>query len=364
MRISNCTLASLRATSLIIGLSLAQLACAPDESVAPEATGRTAAVHSARQIGVSSITIIPEPESNADTVWGRATAINEAGVVAGWRANSLGTGNYAFTWKDGVMASLGTFFEPVAINRSGELAGNAGDQAVFWKDGVLTPLGTLGGTRSIATDMNDKGQIVGYIQFGQSGPTSAFIWQDGVATRLGTLGGPESVAEAINNHGQVAGYSRMPDGMTMHAFLWDRGVMRDIGTLGGQWSQAFAINDRGEIAGFSGVLLPGGLELSHRPFIWRRGVMTRLPLEGDADVDVFEINDLSDAGHLVGARNFSRPFIEWRAFVWHDGVVIDLPADGVSHAMSVNSSGEIAGFTGSAVQTGGAYVWTVGRHGP
>lgn len=354
---STCTAGRVCALASITGLVVMLAACTPDGPVAPVPSNPTGELLSARQTGLVAIPIIPLGPSGG----ARATAINEAGVVAGWTANTSGAGDYAFTWKNGVMTNLGVFFEPVAINRSGAIAGNVGDEAAYWDAGVLVTLGKGGGTRSVATDLNDKGQIVGYIELGPN-TTEAFIWQDGSMMDLGSLGGPQSLARAINNHGEVAGYSRLANGY-FHAFVWQRGAMTDLGTLGGTSSMAFAINDRGDIAGFGDVPVAGGLERSHRLFLWRRGVMTRLLPEGDSQVDVYDIADLSDAGHLAGARMFSGSST-WRPFVWRDGVLIDLAGQDEGRAMSVNSSGEVAGYTGPWVHSATAYLWTVGRHGP
>jgi probable HAF family extracellular repeat protein len=345
-----------RATAIAVAIT-SFAACQPDLAIAPGSPALRSA--SAARVSEPTTTVIIPPHSTTvpTAPFGEATAINEDGVVAGWKGGPSISDYSAFIWKDGVLTPLGSNFQPVAINRAGDIAGNiGGNDAVLWRNGVLTPLVGSGGFAT-AYDMNDKDQIVGFGRPSVGTPSQAFLWDAATFTMLGTLGGTFSVATSVNKHGQVVGYSEIAVGsIVTHAFLWERGVMTDLGTLDGGSSKAFAINDQGEIVG-----LTDRVGMSPQPFIIRKGVMTPM-LANVPMVVFFTIEDISNSGHVVGSRaEFTNDPV---AFVWRDGASMDL-AGALTHAASVNASGEIAGYEeGGPVGFPGAYFWTVGRHGP
>ena len=91
----------------------------------------------------------------------------------------------------------------------------AGDEHAFrWRDGQMIDLGTLGGTASFATDINDRGDIVGW-SHDATGARVPFLYRDGQMTPLPPGLGDEP---SINNRGEVVGGS----------FIYSDGVLHDV----------------------------------------------------------------------------------------------------------------------------------------
>lgn len=379
--------ATRRAISVVTAVVLAA-ACSPDQATSPTALGPPSRESAAKSTDVVTIELFPLAFDSP--VRATATAINEAGVVAGVRDVLFPQGsefpdtNSFYQWNDGQFTFYPVRLQPVAINSRREIAGNTrvmpgpsgsplfdnpANRAVLWRNGVVIDLGTLGGESSVATDMNDKGQIVGWSHLGGgSAANRAFIWEDGVMTDLGTLGGPNAMAWGINNHGQVVGSSMRADGTT-RAFLWEKGKMSDLGVLsGGVSSSAAAINDHGDVVGLSST---SDLGCTPVPFIWHRGAMTAISLPGKSCVSgQFTVRDISDAGHVIGG--FTKfevdpfgPPVFWQPWIWRDGTALDLTgAVGDAGVFRVNSSGETVGYSFYIASFGPAVLWSVGRKGP
>lgn len=121
---------------------------------------------------------------------------------------------------------------------------------------TITRIGTLGGSASIARDINNLGQIVGQANLPGDANAHAFLWQDGSLTDLGSLGEDyDSQAWALNDLGQIVGWSGRAGGNS--ALLWHNGTTTDINAaMGASNSIAWGINGLGTIVG-QGNLLPG-----------------------------------------------------------------------------------------------------------
>jgi probable HAF family extracellular repeat protein len=109
--------------------------------------------------------------------------------------------------------------------------------AFVWRNGVMSFLDPFGpGRDCIAEGINDSGIIVGYsyVDPGKVNDNTAEFhtvrWDtSGKITDLGIMGGYRSAAFDINNKGQIAGYystNSTQTGYCEHVFLWENGVCR------------------------------------------------------------------------------------------------------------------------------------------
>jgi probable HAF family extracellular repeat protein len=261
--------------------------------------------------------------------------------------------DHAFSWRNGVIADLGTlpggtYAEAWAVNAGGQIVGEADDgngfsHPVLWQNGFITDLGIPSGVNvAHAQGINGNGQVVGYGD-GDGGP-HAFLWQGGTVVHLGTLPGSNGAsAWAINDLGQVVGESG-------HGFLWQDGVMTDLGTLpGSRRGLALSINNTGQVVGT--YFLDEGPQ---RAFLWQNGVMTdlgTLPDNGLNSARNTLATSINGIGQIVGLSEFSTLLATVpHAVIWDGGVLTDLntliPADSgwVLHgASAINDAGQIIG---------------------
>lgn len=240
-----------------------------------------------------------------------ATAINDAGQVVGnWQA---GTSIYgAFLYSKGAATILdanprGNDTWASEINDSGLIVGTNDllsrlgfSRACFWTEGRQTLLTVpvsagLRGDDSSATAVNNRGEIVVCTQGGR-----AFLYANGEMNGLVSPFG-WTAATDINDRGQIVGSASFGGGR--HAFLYTDGVMRDLGKLGGHTSsRATGINASGEIVGFSSRQ-QDGYPTTERAFIYAGGVMSDLNdlAEGAPNWVFLRANAINDCGQIVGS---------------------------------------------------------------
>lgn len=329
--------------------------------------------------------------------------LNNAGEVSGGSATASQNGDptqavnnapqTAFVWAHGQLHNLGTLGGPdsegaaanlfhlaaidsetASLSRNGEdvcaFGTNLQCLAALWKDGHLYALRLLpGGNNSLALDMNDRGQVVGFSDTDvydldcAAARTAGFrfqavVWEPGGSVRpLAPLDRDSGVGFAlgINNRGQVVGISGTCANTTpppyvtpSHAVLWEGdGRAIELGSLGGG-SGASAINGRGDISGTSSDA--AGLP---QPVLWTRETRMLVQLKPLPAGFVAAVNPccntINDRREIVGFM-FNADFSVQHAFLWKDGRVIDLndlipkgSAWLLQSAAGINDSGQITG---------------------
>ena len=172
-----------------------------------------------------------------------ATAINNAGQIAGYSQTSSGSPNFAFLYSGGSMTSIGSFggySNAYGMNEAPQIVGHSGGQAFIYSGGAMSPIPNAVN----AFGINESGHATGYTFGGH-----AFVYSGGTTTELGTLGGAFSVGRSINDAAQVVGYSDRSAGVG-HAFVYSGGVMQDLNNLidpAFEVYAAFGINNAGQI---------------------------------------------------------------------------------------------------------------------
>jgi probable HAF family extracellular repeat protein len=282
----------------------------------------------------------------------------------------------------------------LAAALSASLPGYAHDE----HDWTLTDLGTLGGYFSIATSINERGQIAGYSEKAGSADFHAFIYQHGRMQEIGKTAGFANRASAINDAGQVAGYnfSEVPDraarpflfsrgtfslitsavgrawginnfasivgeanigpNQENHAFVYRHGNMKDLGTLGGLYSSASAINNMGIIVGSSAM---PDIDSRHAFYYDHRG-MTDMGTLGGIYSGAHGIND---RGQIVGSSTTDNTSFTTHAFLYSGRRMHDLGTLGgpISQALGINNKEQIVGTSGTATEPEHAFLYAKGK---
>ena len=193
----------------------------------------------------------------------------------------------------------------------------------------------------IPDGINDLGHVVGYDDATRTG----VLFANGVTSRLEMPGASGTSASDINNRGQIVGrWEGPPQG---GGFLLSGGRYTKIRFPRSLNSNANGINDRGQIVGdFSGE------DLVTHGFVSLRGRFTAINVPGYVQTSPRDINNL---GQIVGVT-IGSSYSSVRGFLlWHGQYsIIHIPGSTTTTVDAINDSGTIVG----------AYVDSAGRgHG-
>jgi probable HAF family extracellular repeat protein len=191
-------------------------------------------------------------------------SINERGQAAGFSQSTVSFRRTAVVFVEGVAQALpipqATGSTASDIDNAGDVAGayttrTGESMAYLLRHGQVQDLGTLGQAQrsSGAAGINNRRQVVGTSTIDTPTPignfqTRAFLFENGTMKVLPTPAGYGSVASRINERGQVIGRLERNDGSPddYRAALWDKGQVK---VLLDQPSDARGINNRGQVVG-------------------------------------------------------------------------------------------------------------------
>jgi len=289
-----------------------------------------------------------------------ATAINDRGVVVG-DSFELGSPLAATVWRPDAkghyqaetLPNLSGGSVAADMNDAGQIVGYSGntiphgERAVLWQNGTVVDLGfptSPSGPGSSARGINASGQIVG------EGDGGGYEWENGKVTALGAGVFPN----AINDAGQITGmHSTICCSFAFRALFGGAAVV-DLGTLGGSASRSGgnAIDADGSIVGGSGVRRgtpPFTYFVDHAALWSGDAPATDLgTLPGDGASAALAVGA---GGTVVGYSDTTTGDPYYHAVIWRDGKITDLndliPADSgllLERAVDINKGGQIVGI--------------------
>ncbi|HLJ91981.1 MAG TPA: PEP-CTERM sorting domain-containing protein [Gemmataceae bacterium] len=211
---------------------------------------------------------------------------------------------------------------------------------------VYTPIEVPGVFNTIATGINNAGQVVGY--YVVNGAAHGFLLNRGVFTTVDVPGFFSTEAYGINDIGQIVGYCSNPGPrQTDQGFLFSGGSFTTVNRPGASFTHFGGINNLGQIVGDSAN---GG-------FLMSGGTFTSLPFPGSGINNLGQIvggNYLLSGGNLTqinggaaGINDFSQIVggEVSTGFLLTGGqyVTLSVPGSIQTVATGINNAGEIVG---------------------
>jgi hypothetical protein len=201
----------------------------------------------------------------ANSAWS-VQSISPNGIVAGVERSSPQRAAIFFGGAPVVIPGL-TGVASVQVNSFGHVAGMARQQAFLWRNGQLINPAGARFLRSRATDLNDRGQVVGvfdrtpFTAFGANG----FLWWAG--TRFSLHPSDDASFVAINEVGHIAQAVPHPPGSLRVLTVLRDGqefALEGLDRLAG-FPAIMDLNNRGDVAAPAGIYLANGSAYENRP---------------------------------------------------------------------------------------------------
>lgn len=212
----------------------------------------------------------------------------------------------------------------------------------------LVDIGTFGGSSSVPLALNDARQVVGYAE-DSSSIRHAFVYDhaSGTLTNIGASG-TRSVATDINNAGQVIGRDGLLPDINVFVYDYASGTRTNLGTLVRDFQ---GINDAGKVVGVSSNVDTAIYDIG-TDTLTNMGLSLGIP--GALGSEGYDINM---AGQIAGIIHFSG--LTHAFFYDPSGGVVDLhtPGDIRSAAYAINSSGQVVGEAREASGRTSAFLY-------
>jgi probable HAF family extracellular repeat protein len=217
------------------------------------------------------------------------------------------------------------------INKQAQIVGTADFHGFLYDHGVFASINVPGSTETELVGINDSREIVA-----QAGAEFSYLDNNGTFTLIRNSGAL-TVATSINDAGQIAGYYLL-SGTPAQGFVDTNGIFTTINAPGTGGTFPQGISDTGAVVGTTN---------DEGSFLYRNGAFTKInPPDGDVGILASGINGL---GQIVGTLFDGNG--KQHGFVDTGGVftIVDIPGGSDLNVLGINDAGQIVGdYTNSA----------------
>jgi len=217
----------------------------------------------------------------------------------------------------------------------------------IWNNGTFTKLTYPGSNATVATAINNGGQIVGNYTTVPLTPqrSNGFIYNGGTFTTLNVSGAVFTQPKGINSSGQVVGYFLTS---AEHGFLYNGSTFTTFDYPSATYTDFQSINDSGIITGVAGV---GGIPVC---FVYSGGKFT--PINTSAYPNYFcnsaAINNGGQIALTLQTRFTGLPTLVGLIGTSGAFTAIDYPGSSIDSAAALNNLGDVVGLESTGLLYG------------